>query len=117
MKFSTATKILAKFFQKFSFWKHGKGSLGKILWTVTVTDLAAQTQYVIDGVEEAVGELIVGVKATTVFKEACNEGSRKDFYMIIAISDSSWIKIDLSTIEDTIENPVKVRQEARRWKP
>jgi len=50
------------------------GSLGKILWTVTVTDLAAQTQYVIDGVEEAVGELIVGVKATTVFKEACNEG-------------------------------------------
>ena len=36
--------------------------------------------------------------------------------MIIAISDSSWIKIDLSTIEDTIENPVKVRQEARRWK-
>ena len=61
------------------FWKHKKGSLGKILWTVTVTDLAAQTQYVIDGVEEAVGELIVGVKATTVFKEACNEGSRTGF--------------------------------------
>ena len=57
-----------------------------------MTDLAAQTQYVIDGVEEAVGELIVGVKATTVFKEACNEGSRKDFYYnIIAMSDSSWI--------------------------
>ena len=63
----------------FFFWKHRKGSIGKILWTVTVTDLAAQTQYVIDGVEEAVGELIVGVKATTVFKEACNEGSRKGF--------------------------------------
>ena len=62
-----------------NFWKHKKGSLGKILWTVTVTDLAAQTQYVIDGVEEAVGELIVGVKATTVFKEACNEGSRTGF--------------------------------------
>ena len=61
------------------FRKHKKGSLGKILWTVTVTDLAAQTQYVIDGVEEAVGELIVGVKATTVFKEACNEGSRTGF--------------------------------------
>ena len=96
---------LQEFFTKFSwpvwqksFWKHRKGSLGKILWTVTVTDLAAQTQYVIDGVEEAVGELIVGVKSTTVFKEACNEGSSNGFENFIAISDKSWSMIHESKL-------------------
>ena len=94
---------LQECFAKFSqpvwqkqFWKHRKGSLGKILWTVTVTDLAAQTQYVIDGVEEAVGELIVGVKSTTVFKEACNEGPRKDFLIIedIRYISYTWYNMD-----------------------
>ena len=78
-----------------------------------MTDLAAQTQYVIDGVEEAVGELIVGVKATTVFKEACNEGSSNGFENFIAISDTSCIQIDFGW---SIENPLKVSQEAQRWK-
>ena len=41
-----------------------------MLWTVTGGQLAAQTEYVIDGVEEAVGELICGIKQTKVFQEA-----------------------------------------------
>ena len=40
------------------------------MWKVTGGQLAAQTEYVIDGVEEAVGELICGIKQTKIFKEA-----------------------------------------------
>lgn len=87
------------------------GSLGKILWTVTVTELAAQTQYVIDGVEEAVGELIVGVKSTTVFKEAL-EGPSKDKDKLETIKEDptgvngKYIQMpkDLETEEDSNNN-------------
>ena len=54
------------------------GSIAQVLWKVTGGQLAAQTEYVIDGVEEAVGELICGIKQTKIFKEAIGKYNPTD---------------------------------------
>jgi len=44
-----------------------------MLWTISSGKIAAHLEYVIDGVEEAVGELMQGIQMTKRFKEQTEE--------------------------------------------
>ena len=71
------------------------GAMGNMLWFSSAQKISAQTGYVMDGMQEAVGELIVAVKASsnrllklieTSQREAanCNQNmSRRGIYVIL----------------------------------
>ena len=46
-----------------------------MLWTISAGKISAHLEYVIDGVEEAVGELMQGIQMTKKFKEATGPSS------------------------------------------
>jgi len=51
------------------------GSCATMLWTISAGKISAHLEYVIDGVEEAVGELMQGIQMTKKFKEATGPSS------------------------------------------
>ncbi|CBY08514.1 unnamed protein product [Oikopleura dioica] len=46
------------------------GSCATMLWTISSSKISMHLEYVIDGIEEAVGELMQGIQMTKKFKEA-----------------------------------------------
>ena len=55
------------------------GSCATMLWTISAGKISGHLEYVTDGVEEAVGELMQGIQMTNKFKEALkSEGDGDD---------------------------------------
>lgn len=49
------------------------GSCATLLWTISGGKISAHLEYITDGVEEAVGELMQGIQMTKKFKNALEE--------------------------------------------
>ena len=54
------------------------GAMGNMLWFSSAQKISAQTGYVMDGIQEAVGELIVAVKASSNRLLKLIENSQKE---------------------------------------
>lgn len=76
-----------------------------MLWTISSGKIAGHLEYVIDGVEEAVGELMQGIQMTKKFKDATGPSTKSEGTQ--TYDDPNYTPTTTPKVTNTPKNSIK----------